>query len=214
MDDVIRFLFGQYSGYQTTDIVLEITAVVTSIISVFFSKKNNILVFPFGIVSTAIFVYLLYKWGLIGDLIINAYYFIMSLIGWFIWSSKNEEDQQTPVTYTTAREWLFFSMIFCLSCIMVFFIYLQFDRLKNWLNYVDIITTGIFFVGMWAMALRKLEHWLVLLAGNLISVPLYFIKGYTFSSFLYLFLSIIAVIGYIEWKKYHLKQSFPEKELL
>jgi nicotinamide mononucleotide transporter len=72
MDDVIRFLFGQYSGYQTTDIVLEITAVVTSIISVFFSKKNNILVFPFGIVSTAIFVYLLYKWGLIGDLIINA----------------------------------------------------------------------------------------------------------------------------------------------
>jgi nicotinamide mononucleotide transporter len=67
---------------------------------------------------------------------------------------------------------------------------------------------------MWAMALRKLEHWLVLLAGNLISVPLYFIKGYSFSSFLYLFLSIIAVIGYIEWKKYHLKQSFPEKELL
>ena len=91
------FLFKQYSDYQTLDVFLEIFAVVFGILSVWFSKKNNVLVFPTGMISTSIFIYLLFKWSLLGDMIINAYYFIMSVYGWYVWTRK-ENNLVTPIS--------------------------------------------------------------------------------------------------------------------
>ena len=100
MYQIFDLLFEQYSQYQTKDIVLEIVAVVFGLLSVWCSKNNNILVFPTGMISTAIFIYLLYKWVLLGDMMINAYYFLMSIYGWFIWTRK-ENNSVTPISRVT-----------------------------------------------------------------------------------------------------------------
>lgn len=202
MQQIFDFLFSQYNEYETIDIVLELVAAVFTIASVWYSKKNNILVFPTGMVCTAIFVYLLLKWGLLGDMMINAYYFVMSIYGWYIWTKKDETLKETPITRTSPKEHLLSLFIFLASAMFVYFVYVIFDKIESWVSYIDMFTTGIFFVGMWLMARRKIENWVYWILGNIITVPLYFYKGLTFSSILYFALSIIAIYGYLAWKKH------------
>jgi len=97
---LIDFLFGQYADYSTQHIILEIVAVIFGVASVYYSRANNILVYPTGIISTGIFVYLLNAWGLVGDMLVNAYYFVMSIYGWYIWTRKTSDDEFTPVRHT------------------------------------------------------------------------------------------------------------------
>jgi len=206
MSLIFEFFFGQYSDYETTDIILEITAVVFGFLSVWFSKQNNILVFPTGMISTIIFVYLLLKWELLGDMMINAYYFIMSVYGWFVWTRKVDTTHVTPISYTTAKEKKISIFIFIATLFFVFAVYQTFNKWTSWVAYVDTVTTAIFFVGMWLMARRKIENWILWIIGDIISIPLYFYKGFTFTSFQYLGFTIIAVYGYLAWKK-HLNKN-------
>ncbi|MBM1104836.1 nicotinamide mononucleotide transporter [Aurantibacter crassamenti] len=201
MSLIFDYLFGQYSTYETLDIALEIIAVIFGLLSVWFSKQNNIWVYPTGLLSTSIFVYLLLKWGLIGDMLINIYYFIMSLYGWYIWTRKIDAKNFTPITSATKKEHKISAVIFLCTIVFVFIVYQIFDKWTSWTAYVDTITTAIFFVGMWLMAKRKVENWIYWIIGDIISVPLYFYKGYTFTSFQYLIFTILAVYGYYAWKK-------------
>lgn len=201
MNHIFDFFFGQYAEYQTSDIVLEIVAVIFGFLSVWFSKKNNILVFPTGMISTCIFVYLLLKWQLLGDMMINAYYFIMSVFGWYVWTRKVDAEHETPISRTTTKEKQISVAIFIATLIFVFVVYKAFDKWTGWVAYVDTITTATFFVGMWLMAKRKLENWIYWIIGDLISIPLYFYKGFTFTSFQYLGFTVIAIFGYLAWKK-------------
>lgn len=202
MNQIFDFFFGQYSDYQTMDIVLEIVAVVFGFLSVWFSKQNNILVFPTGMISTAIFVYLLFKWELLGDMMINGYYFAMSVYGWYIWTRKVDSTYVTPISTTTQKEKQISIGIFITTLFFVFVVYKSFDKWIGWVAYVDTLTTAIFFVGMWLMARRKIENWIFWIIGDIISVPLYLHKGFTFTSFQYLGFTIIAIYGYLAWKKY------------
>lgn len=200
--EVIEYIFGQYKTYRTEHIALEIIAIIASVVSVIYSYRNSILVFPFGIISSIIFIYLLNEWNLLGDLVISIYYFVVSVYGWYFWSRKDETRPVTPVSNTHIIQWVKSAGIFVLSTVVIYFIYEYYNRFENWVSYVDILTTGIFFVGAWLMALRKIEHWLVLLVGNIISLPLYFYKGLSFTSLLYLFFTIMSILGYLSWKKY------------
>jgi nicotinamide mononucleotide transporter len=201
MSQVFDFLFGQYSGYSTTNIILEIVAIIFSIISVVYSLRNKVWVFPTGIISTAIYVYLLYKWGLLGDMIVNGYYFSMSVYGWYIWTRKVDDVSVTPISLTSKKEYSIAVFIFLATIVFIYAVYTIFEKWTSWTAYIDTFTTGVFFVGMWLMAKRKLENWLFLLVGNIISIPLYFYKGYTLSSLLYVAFSVLAILGYLEWKK-------------
>ncbi len=201
------FLFAQYSEYPTHQIFLEITAVFFGLLSVWYAKKNNILVFPTGLISTAIYVYLLWKWGLLGDMTINIYYVIMSFYGWYHWSRKKNEVVAFPISTTTKKEQLWAWSLFFASMIFVVFIYNYFDKFTSWTAYVDTLTTGIFFAAMWLMAKRKLENWILWIIGDIISIPLYFYKGYTFTSIQYIIFTIIAVYGYLEWNKIKHKKN-------
>jgi nicotinamide mononucleotide transporter len=201
MNQIFNFFFEQYAGYQTTDIVLEIIAVIFGFLSVWFSKQNKILVFPTGMISTSIFVYLLFKWTLLGDMMINAYYFIMSVYGWYIWTRKVDETHVTPISFTTKKEKATSIWIFIMTLLFVFVVYQTFNMWTGWVAYVDTITTAIFFVGMWLMARRKVENWIFWIIGDLISIPLYFYKGFTFTSLQYFGFTIIAIFGYLAWKK-------------
>ena len=201
MSPIFDFLFGQYSGYTTIDIVLELIAILLGLLSVWYAKKNTVWVYPTGMISTAIFVYLLLKWALLGDMIINAYYFVMSVYGWCYWSKKEEEVIVHPITTTSKKEVKTAVLLFVASILFVFWVYQAFDKWKDWTAYVDTFTTAIFFVGMGLMARRKIEHWLFWILGDIISIPLYFFKGLTLTSFQYIIFTLIAIYGYRSWKK-------------
>lgn len=200
MQPIFDFLFQQYSDYPTLFIILELIAVVFGFLSVWFSKQENILVYPTGIVSTVIFVYLLWQWQLLGDMMINVYYSSMSIYGWYVWTRKVDAVHFIPITTTTKKEKLWSVFIFMGTLLFTFAIYEFFDKWNDWTAYVDTFTTAIFFVGMWLMARKKLENWIYWIVGDIISVPLYFYKGLTFTSFQYLLFTIIAFYGYRAWK--------------
>lgn len=199
MSEIFNFLFEQYSQSQTVDVVLEITAVIFGLLSVWYSKNNNILVFPTGMISTAIFIYLLFKWVLLGDMLINAYYFIMSIYGWFIWTRK-ENNIVTPITRVNSHEKKIGLIIFISSLVFVYLVYVYFDKWGTITSYIDNLTTAVFFVGMWLMAKRKIENWIFWIVADIISIPLYFYKGFTFTSLQYLIFTFIAIAGYYSWK--------------
>ena len=201
MSPVFDFLFGQYSGYATLDIVMEITGVLFGLMSVWYAKKNNIWVYPTGMISTSIFVYLLFKSALLGDMIINAYYFIMSAYGWYYWSKREEQVIVHPITSTTKKEFKTALLLFVASLLFVIWIYQVFDKWKDWTAYVDTLTTAIFFLAMGLMARRKIEHWLFWILGDIISIPLYFYKGLTLTSLQYVIFTLIAIYGYRSWKR-------------
>jgi nicotinamide mononucleotide transporter len=201
MTEIFNLLFEQYKTYSTLDITLEIIAVIFGFLSVWFSKQNKIWVFPTGMVSTLIFVYLLLKWALLGDLMINAYYFIMSVYGWYIWTRKVDATQVTQISTTTAKEKKLAVVIFLATLIFVYLVYNYNEKWTSRVAYVDTFTTAVFFVGMWLMAKRKIENWLFWIVGDLISVPLYLYKGFTFTSFQYFAFTFIAIFGYLAWKK-------------
>ena len=201
MTTIFEFLFDQYKTYSTLDITLEIVAVIFGFLSVWYSKQNKIWVFPTGMISTLIFVYLLFKWELLGDMMINGYYFIMSIYGWYIWTRKVDKTHVNQISTTTFKEKKISIVIFIAALLFVFIIYQKFDKWTSWIAYLDTITTAIFFVGMWLMAKRKIENWIFWIVGDLISVPLYLYKGFTFTSFQYFGFTFIAIFGYLAWKK-------------
>ncbi len=203
----MEILFEPYKDYSTLHIVLELVAVLFAIASVLYSKKNNIRVYPTGIVSTLIFVYLLYKWELFGDMIINIYYFVMSVYGWFLWSTSSDNKPLLPITRLNRKDYQASALLFVFSTIFVVLVYLYFEKFGVWWSYVDVFTTGLFFVGMYLLAKRKVEHWIFLIVGDFISIPLYYFKGYTITSLLFLIYTIIAVLGYLEWKKIWNKEN-------
>lgn len=200
MKEFIDFFFQPYYASSTLDVLIELIAVSFGIASVIFAKNENILVFPTGIISTILYIIICYKFILYGDMLINIYYTLMSLYGWYVWSFKVSGEN---VVITTSKKddvaksiFIFFSTIVIISCIYVYF-----DRMRNMTDYLDTFTTAIFFTAMWLMANKKIEHWIFWIIGNLISIPLYFVKGLGFSSIQFTIFLILAIIGYMEWKK-------------
>lgn len=216
MNHIFDWFFAQYKGVETHLIVLEIIGVIFGLLSVYFSKKRNILVYPTGIISTIIFVYLLWISRLFGDMLINFYYTIMSIYGWILWAKSSKDNVHIEVSKTTRRDWLISFGLAMFSWVFVTGVYLLKSYINNgfssegisfgfqyftWIDWIDIFTTSIFLVGMWLMAKRKIENWICWIIGDIISVPLYYHKGLVFSSFQYFIFTIIAIAAFFEWKR-------------
>lgn len=208
-------MFNQYDGVPTHLVVLEIIGVIFGFLSVWYARKGNIWVYPTGIISTMLFVYLLWHYVLWGDMLINVYYTIMSIYGWVLWS-RNAKDNIITISRTTPADWKTATLLGAFSFLFVIGVYYLKPFIKNDFSmqgvtlgfhnflpteYVDVFTTAIFLVGMWLMAKRKIENWLFWIVGDLISIPLYYIKGMVFTSFQYLLFTIIAIMGYLEWRR-------------
>lgn len=201
MNPIFDWIFSQYQGVPTHIVVLEFISVIFAILSVWYSKRENILVYPTGIIATGIAAYILLFWGLLGDMLINVYYFVMSVVGWYLWTRKVDETHFIPITRTTSNEKKWSVIIFVATLVFVTIVYTVADKFNTWTAYVDTLTTAIFFVGMWLMAKKKLENWTYWIIGDVITVPLYWYKGLIFSSLLYAVLTIIAIYGLKAWKK-------------
>lgn len=197
---MLEFLFNQYKNATTTQILLEFIVFVFGIISVVCAKKESIWVYPTGLISTVITVYLLYQAKYFGDMTMNFYYSIMSIYGWYKWMSKSQEPD-LKISRTTTKEKIIGVGLFFLTLIITYLVYVFFDYRLEIPNYIDIFTSGIFFTGMWYMALKKIENWTLWIIGDCIAVPLFWYRGLGMLSLQYLIFTVLAILAYIEWKK-------------
>lgn len=183
--------------YQTT--LLEIIAVIFGLLSVWYSKKVNILVFPTGIVSVLIYVYICFIAKLYADMGINGVYFIMSVYGWYHWTRKSEGKQVVPVQFASLK----LNIISAVATLFSFGVlsYVLSNFTDSNVPYWDSFTTSIFIVGMLLMALKKVENWIYWIIGDVVSIPLYFYKGLVFTSLQFTIFLIIAVMGYVAWRR-------------
>jgi len=178
---------------------LEAVAVFFGITSVFYSIKKNILVFPTGMISTIIYVYICLKYKLYADMGINAYYFAMSIYGWYLWSRPSNGNPERPVTWLNNKGLVHAVLLFLGSYGALYFVLANFT--DSDVPYWDSFTTASAFVGMWLMAKKKVENWIAWIITDIVSVPLYFYKGLMLTSFQFLFFTVLATIGLFEWIK-------------
>lgn len=200
MSPIFEFFLEPYRNAAALDILLEILAVIFGILSVLFVKRERIWAYPTGIVSTVIYVYLCYKFTLYGDLIINIYYTVMSLYAWYMWS-KLVEGKHIVITKMSDSDWLKAFGIFVSTGVFIVFVYHYFERFDRITDYLDTFTSGVFFTGMWLQANKKIEHWWFWIIGNIISIPLYFMKGLGLTGIQFAIFLALAYAGYRTWKK-------------
>ena len=198
---MIDFFLNAYKDASTTQILLEFIAFVFGILSVWFARKENILVYPTGLIATIITTYLLFIAGYLGDMMINIYFSIMSVYGWYSWSRTNLGKQILPISRTNNKQKTIGIILFLITIIVVFCIYIYFDYEIKTENYFDILAAGIFFTAMWYMALKKIENWILWIIGNLIVIPLYAYRELGMLSLQYIIFTILAISAYLEWKK-------------
>ncbi|MDE3212854.1 MAG: nicotinamide riboside transporter PnuC [Bacteroidota bacterium] len=182
--------------------LLEYLAVFFGIASVWYSRKENILVYPVGLVNTIIYVYISIKGSLLGEASVNFYYTVMSIYGWILWAKRNPEHEHVVlITWSGAREWLhqLLFFLFCYVAIFVALLYLKEDFAPRAIPWADAFASSTAFTGMWLMAKKKVESWYWWIATNFASIPLYFVKHYVFTSLYYVVLLIMAFWGLKEW---------------
>jgi len=193
-----------YNGLvQTTWI--EAIAVISGIVSVWYSRKENILVFPTGLLNTTIYIYLSLKGHLLGEASVNLYYTIMSLYGWYLWTRKNQNNQELILQITNSntkeriQQFLFFAGVY--ATIYFALVYLKQSFAPEAIPWADALASASAYTAMWLMAKKKVESWFWWVLTNIASIPLYFIKGYTFTSVQFIVLLILAIAGWIEWSR-------------
>ena len=202
MVELYDFFLEAYSTYSKLDIGLEFIAFSFGIISVIFAKKENILVYPTGIICTVITVYILYKAQYFGDMMMNIYYSLMSIYGWWNWSRIENDKYLLKITRFSKNDLGLTVFLFLLTITITYAVY-TFNLTEIKIpNYIDIFTSGIFFTAMWLMANKKLESWVFWIIGDVITVPLYAYRGLGMLSLQYIIFTILAIQGYIEWKKH------------
>ncbi|GAB1418041.1 nicotinamide riboside transporter PnuC [Bacteroidales bacterium] len=178
---------------------IEAIAVFFGLLSVWYSARINILVYPTGIVNVTIFVYICLRAGLYADMAINVVYFVMSVYGWYNWLRPRENKTVLPVRFAGKRINLFslgatLLLFFAIRTVLIHYT-------DSTVPSIDAFTTALFIIAMWLMATKRVENWIYWIAGDVVSVPLYFYKGLVLSSFQYLVFLVLAVVGLIAWRK-------------
>ena len=202
MGEVYDFFLSSYSDHSRIDIVLEFLAFWFGIISVVFAKKQNILVYPTGIICTIITMYLMYKVSLLGHILVNLLYTIISFFGWWNWSRKENNDLVVKVSKFTSNDLSKSLLIFFFIVFVAYFAHDFFaTNFEGQIKELDILTSGIFVTAMWLMANKKLENWILWIIGNVITIPLYLSSDKIILSIQYVIFTILAIQAYIEWKK-------------
>lgn len=183
---------------------LEFIAVISGIVSVWFSRKENILVYPTGLINTTFYIYLSFKGSLFGEATVNLYYTIMSVYGWILWARRNEKHEHVvQITYSNKKEWAQELLFFGAFYVVIFsaLSYLKREFSADAIPWADAFASASAFTGMWLMARKKVESWYWWIATDIAGVPLYFVKHFVFSSVYYFILLIMAVWGLVEWQR-------------
>jgi nicotinamide mononucleotide transporter len=178
---------------------LEFVAVVFGIASVMLSRIEHIWVYPTGIINTTIYIYLCFLGGLYAEAGVNFYYTVMSIVGWVLWSQKKEGGETLHISKSDAKEWRN-ALVFFAACWLVLYLVLK-SFTDSTVPLADGFASAAAYTAMWLMARKKLENWVWWGITNVASIPLYFIKGYVFTSFQYVVFLVLSVLGYLEWHR-------------
>jgi nicotinamide mononucleotide transporter len=183
---------------------LEYIAVFTGIASVYYSRIENILVYPVGLINTIIYIWLSVKGHLFGEASVNFYYTVMSIYGWILWAKKDAQQHHVVnIEFSNAKQWLQQILFFVVFYVVIFFIltYLKRSFAPGAIPWADAFASATAYTGMWLMAKKKVESWYWWIATNIASIPLYFVKGYVFTGVYYFILLIMAFFGLVEWMR-------------
>ena len=176
---------------------------LTQIASVWYAKKNNVLVYPTGIIGVLLAAYVYYflaKPPLYADTILNLYYFVMSVYGWYKKKKKKEEGSLIyPISWCHKKElWLGISF-FLLSWVAIYYLLISITDSNT--PILDSLVSSSAITAMWWMAKRRVENWLAWIFSNIVAIPLNFYKGFILFTLMYVLFLILAWMGYTEWKK-------------
>lgn len=194
-------IIHQYKSIPNWQIGIEIIIFIFGVLSVYFAKKENILVYPTGIICTILSVYIMYNAKYYADMSINIYYSIMSVYGWFHWK-KITNGEVLSISRTNMKEKIIGIILFLITAIICIYIYKFFNYKLQINNYLDIFTTSLFFSAMWYMAKKKIENWTLWIVGNTFAVYIFFNRQLYIIAIQYIIFTILAISAYIEWKKY------------
>lgn len=195
--DMPEILSELYSNILDTS-WLEVVAVIFGILSVWFARKENIWVYPTGIVNVLIYVYLCFFAGLYADMAINAFYFVMSVFGWYNWSRRIDSTHHVPISSLNLKQWLFYILLISVAFGVIYYVLLNFT--DSTVPVFDSFTTSLFIAGMWLMAIKKIENWILWILGDALVIPMFAVKGLAFTSVQYIVFLVLAILGYIEWR--------------
>lgn len=178
--------------------VLEWLGVSFGVAEVLLARANKIWLYPCGIVSVVISTYIFFHSGLYAESALNLYYLVMSIYGWWWWQRR--KDHEAPaVTRATKKEWLKTIGIVIGAFVILYTVLTKFT--DSTVPVFDSWVSATAWAGMWLLAKRKIENWILLNISNAFAIPLLFYKGLPLYALLTLFLFIIAVLGYIDWNK-------------
>ncbi len=184
---------------------LEIVAALAGVASVWFARKESILAFPIGILSTGIYTYLLFIGGLYAVSGINLYYTLVSVYGWFMWSRVDSNNQKLKITYNSKKTNLIYLFVTMLVFAGIFLLLKtlsgsNYSSVAPYVLYLDALTSSIFAIAMVLEARKKVENWIYWIVADVISIPFYFSQGYVFTAFQYVVFTAIAIAAYITWR--------------
>ncbi len=199
MFDIRLTFFGTHTS------ILELVAVAFGLVSVWFMKKESILAFPTGIINVSIYVYICFTAKLYAYAGINVFYAVMSAYGWYNWTRSGEQEHKVRITSVARVQiWIYLGLILAFFALLRMLLVRFTDSVvPTW----DALTTSIYIIGMWLLARKKIENWIAWIAGDVISVALFAYENLYFSSFQYFVFTIIAILGFLEWRKKLLTKS-------
>ena len=181
----------------------EWVSTITQLASVWYARKNNVLVYPTGIIGVLLAAYLYFFDShppLYADGTLNIYYFVMSLYGWYNWVQKKDAEHLTyPISWCSKRELSIGLLVFMASWGAIYFALVKMTNSNT--PILDSLVSSSAVVAMWWMAKRKIENWLAWIASNIVAVPLNFYKEFYLFTLMYVLFLVMAVWGFIEWKK-------------
>jgi nicotinamide mononucleotide transporter len=200
----VEEIYRQFIQGMRATTLPEYIAVIAGIASVWFSRIENIWVYPIGLISTIIYIFLSINGHLYGEASVNLYYTIMSIYGWILWLKKDQQQHYVvSIQFSTRREWVQQLLFFAFFYVVIFIAlaWMKAVFAPEAIPWADAFASATAYTGMWLMARKKVESWYWWIATNIASIPLYFVKNYVFSSVFYLILFVMAIFGLIEWKK-------------
>ncbi|MFA6949346.1 MAG: nicotinamide riboside transporter PnuC [Lentimicrobiaceae bacterium] len=195
-----------YNNLVNTGLV-EYIAVLAGITSVWFEKRENILVYPVGIVNVLLYVYICFNARLYADSGINLFYFVVSVFGWYNWSRKKSgSNEKLHISINTLKQKILYFLITVVAFAVIVSVLMIFNRndqeyVSSYVPWIDAGVSAVCLMGMWLCALKRVDNWYYYIIGNAVSIPMYISKGLVFTSFQYLVFLTLSIMGLIEWKK-------------
>jgi nicotinamide mononucleotide transporter len=198
----LQDFFSQFADQLINTSIWEWIAVIFGVLQVLLAWKNNILLYPAGIISTAFSIYILANANLFAESFLNVYYLVMSVYGWLHWLHKRSEPE-LPISKTNKTEWLITAAIVFIGWGLLYIILSKFtpSDVPIW----DAWVSSTAWAGMWLLAKRKLENWILLNISNLFAIPLQFHKDIPLYAILTIFLFVVAIFGYFSWRKIYIQ---------